>query len=78
MVNLWKDNYQDLWRRELRGWGIDSATSLEVLGRSVSLSSNKDSLAWIGNNNTWSTHDCYKLINQHRNLSGPWKWIWQV
>lgn len=79
MVSSWKEQPHFLWRRDPRGWEIESCSSLEqMMIRDISLSSKKDSISWLVSNGTWSTKVLYNAIDHTGVRTGPWQLIWKV
>lgn len=50
MKKRWQDEHEQLWRRNLRGWEIDSAKEQGSLVENINLNHNADNMEWLGNN----------------------------
>lgn len=59
---MWSDNSNERWQRPLRAWESDKEEELNLFVSNIHLSLRKDLVKWNLNGNSFSTRDCYQLI----------------
>lgn len=64
MIFAWNSHDTTIWNKNLRGCKIESKISLADIIMLITLPNIPDKLISLSNNNTWSTRDMYKLVEQ--------------
>lgn len=78
MIFAWNSLDTTMWNKNLRGWKIESKNSLADFIMLITLPNIPDKLISSSNNNTWSTRDMYKLVEQGGPKDNFWNIIWRV
>lgn len=73
--SCWRNESSLLWRRNLRGWEIDSASNLGIIVSHINLSNSKDKVKWTVNNSDFSVKDVYANLELSNQKEGPWSLI---
>lgn len=78
MQVVWNQNHNQLWRRKLRGWELDSEQDLDKVINSIKIGLQEDKLVWLGNNEQFSTRELYLKVDQFPSNNGLWLVIWKI
>lgn len=78
-ISLWKNGSNERWTRTLRAWESELEDDLNSLVHSTSLSFRKDSVKWNLNGSSFSTKECYQLIEGFDNHNERnWMKVWKL